>query len=146
LSATEAADRIRWIPNDDGKPYTAAHLGYASAGGTVLFRIYAPDKHSDPVWIVVSDLPGQDRHRWQGDDPDELKIVAGRWLEEFAASLGAVFRAPGLPPPNRGSMRDLTCGACGTEFGTNFDVDQIDCPECDARRCPHCGEWFGAES
>jgi DNA-directed RNA polymerase subunit RPC12/RpoP len=40
---------------------------------------------------------------------------------------------------------DVTCGACGAEFGTNFRVEEIACPECEARRCPHCRHWFGAE-
>ena len=41
---------------------------------------------------------------------------------------------------------DVTCGSCGEEFGTNFRIEDIDCPECEARRCPHCATWFGAES
>jgi hypothetical protein len=40
---------------------------------------------------------------------------------------------------------DVTCGNCGGEHGTNFAVDQIECPHCEARRCPHCGGWFGGE-
>jgi hypothetical protein len=40
---------------------------------------------------------------------------------------------------------DVTCGACGGEHGTNFAIDQIECPHCESRRCPHCGGWFGEE-
>ena len=43
-------------------------------------------------------------------------------------------------------MFDVTCGACGEEFGTNFAVENIRCPECEARRCPHCRTWFGDDS
>lgn len=38
---------------------------------------------------------------------------------------------------------EVTCGCCGTEFGTNFSVGEFECPGCEARRCPHCATWFG---
>jgi hypothetical protein len=41
---------------------------------------------------------------------------------------------------------DVTCGECGEEFGTNFTAEEIECPECEARRCPDCRTWFGAQS
>lgn len=47
----------------------------------------------------------------------------------------------GLPP-----LPQFTCGQCGETFGTNFAEDEIECAYCDARRCPHCHEWFGGES
>ena len=50
-----------------------------------------------------------------------------------------------LPQVGPDGMRDLTCGACGGVFGTNFHEEQIECAHCDARRCPHCGEWFGRD-
>lgn len=37
---------------------------------------------------------------------------------------------------------EVTCGVCGEEFGTNR-VEEMECPECEARRCPHCATWFG---
>jgi hypothetical protein len=40
---------------------------------------------------------------------------------------------------------DVTCGSCGEEFGTNFKVEEIACPECEARRCPQCRTWFGGD-
>ena len=40
---------------------------------------------------------------------------------------------------------DVTCGACGGEFGTNFRITEIECAHCEARRCPHCGGWFGGD-
>jgi len=40
----------------------------------------------------------------------------------------------------------VTCGGCGVEFGTNFAVEELECPECEARRCPACHTWFGGES
>jgi hypothetical protein len=39
---------------------------------------------------------------------------------------------------------EFTCGLCGEVFGTNCDLADIACTECDARRCPDCGSWFGA--
>lgn len=38
---------------------------------------------------------------------------------------------------------DVTCGGCGEEFGTNVAVAELECPECEARRCPSCQAWFG---
>jgi hypothetical protein len=44
-----------------------------------------------------------------------------------------------LPP-----LPEFTCGVCGETFGTNFDIEEIECP-CGARRCPHCEQWFGGD-
>jgi len=44
------------------------------------------------------------------------------------------------------AMTIYVCGNCGEEFGTNCDVDDIQCTECGARRCPACAEWFGGQS
>lgn len=42
---------------------------------------------------------------------------------------------------------DITCGSCGEDYGTNVtDLDEIECVECDARRCPNCRHWFGGTS
>jgi hypothetical protein len=51
-----------------------------------------------------------------------------------------LYDDPGLPP-----LPGYTCGQCGETFGTNCDEDDIRCPECGARRCPHCETWFGGE-
>jgi hypothetical protein len=45
-----------------------------------------------------------------------------------------------LPP-----LPQYTCGSCGETFGSNCDQDDITCPYCEARRCPHCKRWFGSE-
>jgi hypothetical protein len=45
-----------------------------------------------------------------------------------------------LPP-----LPKFTCGLCGFTFGTNFRTEEIECPECEARRCPHCETWFGSQ-
>jgi hypothetical protein len=50
------------------------------------------------------------------------------------------------PRDGEPGWHDVTCGACGKEFGTNFRVEEIECPECEARRCPNCRTWFGAQS
>ena len=40
-------------------------------------------------------------------------------------------------------MTEYVCGQCCEFFVTNCDEGDIKCTECGARRCPHCGEWFG---
>jgi hypothetical protein len=32
---------------------------------------------------------------------------------------------------------------CGITFGSNCAADDIQCPECESRRCPLCATWFG---
>jgi hypothetical protein len=44
---------------------------------------------------------------------------------------------------NLPELAEFTCANCGTTFGTNCDLDDIQCVECDAHRCPCCAEWFG---
>jgi hypothetical protein len=66
----------------------------------------------------------------------------------FAAIVRAMTAAAAKDVrPREGEPRffDVTCGNCGGEHGTNFAIDQIECPHCEARRCPHCGGWFGEE-
>lgn len=41
------------------------------------------------------------------------------------------------------TFREFICGNCGETFSTNCDLDDIQCPECEAHRCPHCVKWFG---
>ena len=48
-------------------------------------------------------------------------------------------------PPVTGGMREFTCGLCGGVFGTNWPLDEVQCAHCEARRCPSCRTWFGAE-
>lgn len=47
-----------------------------------------------------------------------------------------------VPRPGEPGWYDITCGGCGEEFGTNCDLGDMQCPECEARRCPHCGQWY----
>lgn len=49
------------------------------------------------------------------------------------------------PREGERGWHDVKCGACGGEFGTNFAIDQIECAECEARRCPKCATWFGGD-
>lgn len=42
-------------------------------------------------------------------------------------------------------FREFTCGECNAEFTTNFTDDEVECPECGARRCPHCAAWFSGD-
>ena len=57
-----------------------------------------------------------------------------------SAGFGASADLPPLPP-----LPQYTCGACRETFGSNCDPDDIVCPYCEARRCPRCLKWFGAE-
>ena len=45
-------------------------------------------KRSYADWMLTAELPGDAR---PGNDLDELKAEAERWLERFVSSLGAVF-------------------------------------------------------
>lgn len=61
----------------------------------------------------------------------------------FAPKLAA---APDVRPrEGEPGWSDVTCGICGAQFATNFRLEEIECGECEARRCPHCGTWFGEE-
>jgi hypothetical protein len=42
-------------------------------------------------------------------------------------------------------LPEYECGACARVFGTNFKVDEIECADCEARRCPFCRQWFGGD-
>jgi hypothetical protein len=43
-------------------------------------------------------------------------------------------------------LPEYTCGQCNEVFGSNCDEDDIECTNCDARLCPHCGQWFGGQA
>lgn len=40
-------------------------------------------------------------------------------------------------------LKAYECESCGEEFDSNCDDDDIECPECGARRCPCCLNWYG---
>ena len=84
--------------------------------------------------VIAYDHPGNDWVEIKfAENPHGRAIVPRDLLPEA------------LPPRGPDGMRNLTCGACGGEFGTNFAEEEIECAHCDARRCPHCGEWFGRD-
>ena len=79
----------------------------------------------------------------------EREVAALLALADAAIAAGAEPQpAPDDVRPREGERgwKDVTCGSCGEESGTNFRDEEIDCPECEARRCPHCKRWFGGES
>lgn len=49
------------------------------------------------------------------------------------------------PRDGEPGWHDVTCGSCSAQFGTNFRIEEIECAECEARRCPNCATWFGGE-
>ncbi|SRR6266705_3184988 len=85
-------ERIRW-EDEDGSREFAVMTGHIGTIDIPLFKIYEPDErgggHAED-WLLTCSLPAQDRTRY-GDDPDELKAEAERWLEEFISPLGAIF-------------------------------------------------------
>lgn len=52
---------------------------------------------------------------------------------------------PGVLLPRGRKLRNFICTSCGELFTTNCTDDDIECPTCDARRCPVCGGWFGGD-
>lgn len=75
-----------------------------------------------------------------GKSPHELVDIA-----LAAAEPHLVPQGEPLPPRGPDGFREITCGACGETFGTNFADDEVECPDCDARRSPCCGSWFGGD-
>ena len=49
------------------------------------------------------------------------------------------------PREGEPGFSDVTCGNCGQQFGTNFRTEDIECFDCEARRCPRCFHWFGED-
>ena len=73
--------RIRWEYADGGMD------GYVGTLVPPAFRICdaAP---ASATWVLMAEFPGD---AILGDDMEELKAEAERWLERFVSSLGAVF-------------------------------------------------------
>jgi len=94
--------RIRWTGADGTREF-ATFLGYTGTLDVPQFTIYAPDEATGgehpEEWLLASRLPGQDYVSY-GDGPEPLKACAEERLEEFAASIGAIFLEP---PPTRDS-------------------------------------------
>jgi len=86
------SSRIRWEPTKYG--------GWTGHTGTLeswVFQVWQSNSdHGDVVlgeWELMTQLPvAVPRDGLRHDyDPDKLKAEAERWLEEFAASIGAAF-------------------------------------------------------
>jgi DNA-directed RNA polymerase subunit RPC12/RpoP len=78
--------------------------------------------------------------------PAAAALVTGHreanMLAKHAADLRTLFEA-GTTFAAVGSdgMTEYTCLSCGSGFRSNCDRGDIDCPDCEARLCSHCGEW-----
>jgi hypothetical protein len=84
------AARIRWEQSE----YGGSLLGYAGTFDGWLFQIFkASDDIDDGTQALMATLPGALGDYRYKIDLDELKAEAERWLEEFTASIGAVFLA-----------------------------------------------------
>lgn len=81
-------NHIRW--SDD--PADACHfIGHVGTITEPAFKLYGPIDGSDR-WLLSIRLKGAAEFAY-GDGPDALKAEAERRLEQFVASLGAVFPA-----------------------------------------------------
>lgn len=78
--------RIRWQKEDDGM--TAGRIGTL---GEPLFWI-SPPEGPGKAHILTSSLPGWDKDIYPNGFVGDVKATAERWLAEFVASLGAVFK------------------------------------------------------
>lgn len=102
--------RIRWEPT--------VHGGFVGHVGTLepwVFQVFkASDHPGDNRWMLTAQLPGAVAEYRPGDDPDELKAEAERWLAEFVSSLGAIFPPGHIEGPKRMAGREMvrTC-SCG---------------------------------
>jgi hypothetical protein len=81
---TETTTRIRWEPTEHG-----GFIGHVGTLDPWVLQIWRPDDSG--VLRLDSTLPGQFGCHVENTDPKPLKAEAERWLEEFVASLGAVF-------------------------------------------------------
>lgn len=88
--------RIRWEAAPEAS--SAAWHGYAGTLDLMLFVIHRPVPGGTGYWgqpVLATHIPGMTDERHYDDDPEALKAEAERWLEEYAASLGAVFPEEG---------------------------------------------------
>jgi hypothetical protein len=97
--------RIRWTED----AALAVWSGYVGTAAAQLFTIAAPLPGSGKGFLLMSHLPGMD---FSCSRPrlEEAQAEAERWLEEFTASLGAVF--PGGHPDGNAIE-----AYCATEAG-----------------------------
>lgn len=80
---TGTPPHIRWEPLLGGN-----FDGYVGTRTAPMFNLFLVTPGGPAPWALRSELlEGYSA----GTDPDELKAEAKRWLEEFVASLGAVF-------------------------------------------------------
>jgi hypothetical protein len=91
---TEPTAHIRWeqeTPQDIN--------GYVGTMDVPMFQLWrTPCDYGDVLigdWVLSSGVPKLATHRLHSSrDVDALKAEAERWLEEFTASIGAVFPEP----------------------------------------------------
>jgi hypothetical protein len=114
---TETTARIRWHHVDGTVVEWFGFVGTVTA--EALFQILHPvAKPTEDImgrrfdeWALCTTFPGYaEQVRYGGRDDgaqDRLKAEAERWLEEFAASLGAVFRAGPEVLPHAPLIHDL---------------------------------------
>lgn len=131
----------------DSKPAgvtrTEAREAFLSASVAVWREIDRLDAEPDgyhPIRMSV-ELRQRERAAWER----YRDMLAGGPDQDRTDEDGSTI-ADMRPDPDWPGHWSVTCGHCDEEFGTNFRVEEIECPECESRRCPHCKAWFGAES
>jgi|SRR5579859_3407133 len=88
------SERIRWEPVEGGMD------GYVGAVVPPPFTIHCANlSYAD--WMLTAELPGD---AVSGNDLDELKAEAERWLERFVSSLGAIFPEAGRVIVNEAAL------------------------------------------
>lgn len=92
--------RLRWEPGEDGILF-----GYCGTLKPWVFAICPPGSPGE-FWMISTSFPlGQPRY--VGSEKEARK-AAERWLEEFTASLGAVFPEPAKSKPTaRGTAKPV---------------------------------------
>ena len=104
----------------------------------------------DLLLLVGEDVPVERIGQWAPLERCVVADWAARVHLRASDNLARERPRPSLlgpveePRPADG-FRDFTCGACGETHSTNFSVDEVECPECGARRCPCCRAWFGGD-
>ena len=86
------SDRIQWEP--DGQHAFRGSVGRCRD----LFGIHWSSVRGDPDWILDTRLAGMESRIAKDDSRIALERIAAGWLEEYAASLGAVFPGPDDSP------------------------------------------------
>jgi len=97
--------RIRWEPTRYG-----GWTGHVATLDPWVFQIFR-SVCDEGAWKLMAQLPGELGNARAGDDLDELKAEAERWLTGFVVSLGAVFPDEAYEFPDDGKLLEVKFAA-----------------------------------